>query len=49
MSILWEKLPNGTWRMNDGNFTRNRTALRRVTNRFQKRKLWFRGSSVKSY
>lgn len=49
MSILWEKLPNGTWRMNNGNMTRNRTALRKVTNRFMKRKLWFCGSSIEAY
>lgn len=43
MMVLWERLPNGSWRMNSGFYTRRRTALRKVTNRFLKRKLWFGG------
>lgn len=53
MIILWEKGdwggPKPTWRLNHGNMTRNKTALRKVTNRFAKRKLWLNGSSIKPY
>ncbi len=53
MMILWEKRDWGsgrlTWRINPGRMTRNQTALRKVTNRFAKRKLWFNGGEIKPY
>ena len=53
MMILYELADHGgpkpTWRLNHGVMTRNKTALRKVTNRKSKRKLWFNGKSIKSY
>lgn len=49
MRILWEKLPSGRWVINNGTFTRNKTSLRKVTNRFLKKKLVFNGTSLKAY
>lgn len=53
MHILWVKKDYGsgllTWRISDGNMTRHRTSLRKVTNRKLKKSLWSNGKTIKAY
>lgn len=53
MVILYELADHGgprkTWRINQGCMTRNKTALRKVTNRKLRRKLYLKAVSHEPY